>query len=91
MNAVGWERPRRVAVLVDNDSWILPYAERLVREVGQAGDAAQLVRRARERPAQGAGILPHDLANPPGGERDSGLSVRSRHGMKLPRRSSANT
>ena len=50
MTAVGWERPRRVAVLVDNDSWILPYAERLVREVGHDGDAAQLVRRAEDLP-----------------------------------------
>ncbi len=40
-----------MSVLVDNDSWILPFAERLVREVGQVGDAVQLVRRAEDLPA----------------------------------------
>ena len=45
MTKTAWEKPRCVTVLVDNDSWILPYAERLVREVGHAGDVAQLERR----------------------------------------------
>ena len=46
----GWEKPRRVVVLVDNDSWILPYVERLVRELCRDGDAAQLVRHAEDLP-----------------------------------------
>ena len=50
MSKAAWEKPRRVTVLVDNDSWILPYAERLVREVGHASDVAQLVRRAEDLP-----------------------------------------
>ena len=39
-------KPRRIVVLVDNDSWILPYAERLVTEVRLNGEVAQLVRHA---------------------------------------------
>lgn len=50
MTAVVRERPRRVAVLVDNDSWILPYVERLVHEISHEGDAARLVRRAEDLP-----------------------------------------
>ena len=50
MTDPAWEKPRRVTVLVDNDSWILPYAERLVREVSQTGDTAQLVRRSDDLP-----------------------------------------
>ncbi len=50
MTASAWKRPRRVSVLVDNESWILPFAERLVREAGKAGDTAQLVRRAEDLP-----------------------------------------
>jgi methionyl-tRNA formyltransferase len=37
---------RRVSVLVDNDSWILPYADRLVVELRESGFDAQLVRHA---------------------------------------------
>jgi len=39
-----WQRPRRVAVLVDNPSWILPYAERLVSLLEANGDRARLCR-----------------------------------------------
>lgn len=39
-----WRRPRQVSVVVDNDSWILPHAERLVAWCKQAGDRAALVR-----------------------------------------------
>ena len=46
MNDAGWKKPRGVTVLVDNDSWILPYARQLVRGIGQAGDLAQLIRGA---------------------------------------------
>lgn len=40
-----WIRPRNVAVVVDNDSWVLPHALRLVDEVNRNGDHAYLVRR----------------------------------------------
>jgi methionyl-tRNA formyltransferase len=37
---------KAVTILVDNDSWILPYAERLVQEIQQLGRDAELVRTA---------------------------------------------
>ncbi|MBE0533510.1 MAG: methionyl-tRNA formyltransferase [Rhodospirillales bacterium] len=43
-----WHRPRRVTVVVDNDSWVLPYAERLVDETCKDGDDAVLARRHDE-------------------------------------------
>ena len=39
-----WCRPRHVTVVVDNESWVLPYAERLVGEARAAGDDAVLAR-----------------------------------------------
>jgi len=45
-----WKKPRRVTVLVDNDSWILPYAQRLVDEIGADGDEGRLIRRAEDLP-----------------------------------------
>jgi methionyl-tRNA formyltransferase len=39
-----WRRPRRVTVLVDNESWILPHAETLVGELCRRGDDAALAR-----------------------------------------------
>ncbi len=39
-----WRRPRRVTVLVDNESWILPHAETLVAALNAAGDDAVLCR-----------------------------------------------
>lgn len=39
-----WYRPRRVTVVVDNESWVLPYAERLVAETEATGDEATLAR-----------------------------------------------
>ena len=50
MNDAGWKKPRRVTVLVDNDSWILPYAQRLADEIGADGDEGRLVRRAEDLP-----------------------------------------
>ena len=50
MTDAAWEKPRRVAVLVDNDSWVHPYAERLVRGLRQDGDEATLVRDAEDLP-----------------------------------------
>jgi methionyl-tRNA formyltransferase len=46
MNAPDWWRkPRRVMVVVDNDSWVLPYAEQLIEHAQGAGDDAVLCRR----------------------------------------------
>lgn len=39
-----WMKPRRIAVVVDNPSWVLPWAERLVAAVNEAGDSARLLR-----------------------------------------------
>lgn len=39
-----WQKPRRISVLVDNPSWILPHAETLVAELNAKGDQAALVR-----------------------------------------------
>lgn len=39
-----WLKPRTVSVVVDNDSWVLPYAEDLVRRVEETGDRAALCR-----------------------------------------------
>ena len=45
-----WRRARRVAILVDNDSWILPFAEHLGREIEAGGDRAVLCQDAAEIP-----------------------------------------
>jgi methionyl-tRNA formyltransferase len=39
-----WKKPRKVAVLVDNPSWILPWAERLVASAKEGGDLPRLAR-----------------------------------------------
>jgi len=39
-----WNKPRLVSVVVDNPSWILPCAERLVTELNADGDDADLCR-----------------------------------------------
>jgi methionyl-tRNA formyltransferase len=39
-----WRQPRRVRVVVDNPSWILPFAERLVDECRHDNDDAMLCR-----------------------------------------------
>lgn len=39
-----WTRPRRITVLVDNPSWVLPFAQRLVEECRTDGDDALLAR-----------------------------------------------
>ncbi|MCC7250952.1 UDP-glucuronic acid dehydrogenase [Hyphomicrobium sp.] len=44
MDTAWWRKPRVVSVVVDNDSWVLPFAERLVARVSSAGDDARLVR-----------------------------------------------
>lgn len=37
---------KKIHILVDNDSWIIPYAERLTREIAAMGFAARFVREA---------------------------------------------
>ena len=57
MTDPAWTKPRRIVILVDNDSWILPYAERLVDEVCSDGEAAQLVRHAEYLPESDVAFL----------------------------------
>lgn len=45
-----WLKPRKVTVVVDNPSWILPYAKRLVQLARENGDDATLVRTHAEVP-----------------------------------------
>jgi methionyl-tRNA formyltransferase len=52
-----WQRPRIVSVVVDNDSWILPFAQRLVREISADGDHAELVRDHAEVKAGGVAFF----------------------------------
>lgn len=42
--ALHWSRPRSIWVIVDNPSWILPYARRLVERIAANGDEARLCR-----------------------------------------------
>lgn len=45
MDLITWQKkPRTIGVVVDNDSWILPYAEALVEEIKNSGDHALLHR-----------------------------------------------
>lgn len=37
-----WRKPRRVSVVVDNPSWVLPYAEALTARLNEMGDDACL-------------------------------------------------
>ncbi len=48
-----WRKPRRISVVVDNDSWILPLAEELVHALGDDGDEAVLCR-THDQVAEGA-------------------------------------
>ncbi len=45
-----WRKPRRVAVVIDNPSWILQFGRRLVAEANAGGDRAVLCREHREIP-----------------------------------------
>ena len=45
-----WRRPRRVTVVVDHDSWILPWARQLVEAATAAGDPCVLARTHAEIP-----------------------------------------
>ena len=52
-----WNRPRAVSVLVDNDSWILPFAETLVGQRRVAGDDARLCRSQQELLSGGVALF----------------------------------
>lgn len=43
-----WRKPRRIAVIVDNPSWVLPWAEELVAAARSHGDDAKLFRESHE-------------------------------------------
>lgn len=45
-----WRKPRRISVVVDNPSWVLPYAEQLVDVLGRSGDDPTLYRAHDEVP-----------------------------------------
>lgn len=38
-----WIKPRRVSIVVDNDSWVIPWAEKIVTQVRNLGDDPQFV------------------------------------------------
>jgi len=46
-----WSSPRRVTVVVDNDSWILPFAKQLVEGITANGDVAVMARSHDDVPA----------------------------------------
>ena len=46
-----WTKPRRIAVVVDNPSWVLPFAEELVEALNADGDRATLFRDYDQIPA----------------------------------------
>ncbi|WP_375175159.1 formyltransferase family protein [Pseudooceanicola sp.] len=46
-----WARPRDTCILVDNESWVLPHAEALLRDIRAAGDRCELVRRSEDVPS----------------------------------------
>jgi methionyl-tRNA formyltransferase len=45
-----WNGNRNINVFVDNDSWILPYANQLVEKINQGGDNAALYRDYKSKP-----------------------------------------
>ncbi len=42
--SIWWKKPRRVAVVIDNDEWMLPFCETLVERISDNGDEAVLYR-----------------------------------------------
>lgn len=48
MPPVWWRRPRKIRVIVDNESWILPWAECLIELCRRDGDVASLCRNHNE-------------------------------------------
>lgn len=51
-----WQRPRRVTVVVDNPSWIVPFAHRLVDELQNDGERAVFVHEHRQIPVGAVAI-----------------------------------
>jgi methionyl-tRNA formyltransferase len=45
-----WQKPRRIAVVVDNQSWVLPYVEKFIAAVNANGDNAVLYRAYKDMP-----------------------------------------
>lgn len=45
-----WHKKRNISIVVDNESWFLPYAQELVRDIGRGGDTVQLCRTHSEVP-----------------------------------------
>lgn len=45
MTDIEWKKPRTVTIVVDNDSWILPYVARLCALLNEQGDDAKIVRK----------------------------------------------
>ena len=43
MNNLWSSKPRNVLVLVDNESWIIPYAKKLVKLINKEGDKAKFI------------------------------------------------
>jgi methionyl-tRNA formyltransferase len=52
-----WSRPRRITVLVDNESWVLSFAECLVRQCVGDGEDACLARKHEDIPEGGIVFL----------------------------------
>jgi len=48
-----WANPRKVTVVVDNESWILPYAKALVQAISDGGDNVCLARQHTDIQAGG--------------------------------------
>lgn len=51
--SIWWKKPRRVSVVIDNPSWVLPWGESLVATLRASGDDASLVA-SQEEVSQGA-------------------------------------
>jgi methionyl-tRNA formyltransferase len=43
-----WERPRIINIIIDNDSWILPWSERLAVQLRRDGDEVHIIRRLED-------------------------------------------
>jgi methionyl-tRNA formyltransferase len=46
-----WRKPRRITVVVDNPSWIVPFAQRLVDDLQRNGEQAAFVQEHAQVPA----------------------------------------
>ena len=43
-----WERPRIINIIIDNDSWILPWSKRLAVQLRRDGDEVHIIRRLED-------------------------------------------